>query len=133
MLSGQEHSVIWEATMWQVWLDAFGGPDELHPVEVSDPVPGPGQLLVRTHAAGITFVETQVRAGRPPWPGPPPPLPPGPGTGGAGGGVEVGQGVDTSWLGRRVVTATGGSGGYAEQVVVDAEAPIPVPDGLALG
>jgi NADPH2:quinone reductase len=31
------------------------------------------------------------------------------------------------------VTATGGSGGYAEQVVVDAALPIPVPEGLALG
>ena len=55
--------------MWQVRLDAFGGPENLHLVEAPDPVRGPGQVLVRTAAAGITFVETQVRAGRPPWPG----------------------------------------------------------------
>lgn len=119
--------------MWQVRLDAFGGPDELHPVEVPDPVPGPGQLLVRTAAAGITFVETQVRAGRPPWPGPGPALPVVLGNGVEGDVIGVGEGVDPSWLGRRVVTATGGFGGYADRVVVDAAAAVAVPDGLGLG
>jgi NADPH2:quinone reductase len=119
--------------MWQVRLDAFGGPDELHLVEVPDPVPGPGQVLVRTAAAGVTFVETQVRAGRPPWPGPGPALPVVLGNGVEGDVVGVGEAVAPSWLGRRVVTATGGSGGYADHVIVDAAAPIPVPDGLGLG
>jgi NADPH2:quinone reductase len=122
-----------EATMWQVRLDAFGGPDELHLVEVPDPVPGAGQVLVRTAAAGITFVETQVRAGRPPWPGPGPALPVVLGNGVEGEVIGAGEGVDPSWLGRRVVTSTGGSGGYADHVVVDAAAPISVPDGLGLG
>jgi NADPH2:quinone reductase len=119
--------------MWQVRLDAFGGPEELHLVEVPDPVLGAGQVLVRTAAAGITFVETQVRAGRPPWPGPGPALPVVLGNGVEGEVIGVGEEVDPSWLGRRVVTATGGFGGYADQVVVDAAAPIPVPDGLGLG
>src|SRR5258708_39255423 len=96
--------------MWQVRLDAFGGPDELHLVEVPDPVSGPGQVLVRTAAAGITFVETQVRAGRPPWPGPGPALPVVLGNGVEGDVIGVGAGVAPSWIGRRVVTATGGGG-----------------------
>src|SRR2546429_1637818 len=119
MLIGQEHSVIpsiREASMWQVRLDAFGGPDELHLVEVPDPVPGPGQVLVRTAAAGITFVETQVRAGRPPWPGPGPALPVVLGNGVEGDVIGAGEGVDPSWLGRRVVTATGGVCGHADPV-----------------
>jgi NADPH2:quinone reductase len=33
----------------------------------------------------------------------------------------------------RVVTATGGLGGYADRVVVDAADPVPVPEGLARG
>src|SRR5882757_7699478 len=106
--------------MWQVRLDAFGGPDQLHLVEVPDPVPGPGQVLVRTAAAGITFVETQVRAGRPPWPGPGPALPAVLGNGVAGQIVAVGDGVDAALVGQRVVTATGGAGGYADHVVVGA-------------
>jgi NADPH2:quinone reductase len=47
--------------------------------------------------------------------------------------VAVGDDVDPSLLGRQVVTATGGFGGYADRVVVDAGDPVPVPDGLALG
>jgi NADPH2:quinone reductase len=119
--------------MWQVRLDAFGGPENLHLVEVPDPVPGPGQVLVRTAAAGITFVETQVRAGRPPWPGPGPALPVVLGNGVEGDVIGVGEGVAPSWLGRRVVTATGGAGGYADRVAVDASAPIAVPGNLGLG
>jgi NADPH2:quinone reductase len=119
--------------MWEVRLDAFGGPEELHLVEVPDPEAGRGQVLVRTAAAGITFVETRVRAGRPPWPGPGPALPVVLGNGVEGEVIGVGEEADPSWLGRRVVTATGGFGGYADRVVVDATAPIPVPAGVGLG
>ena len=44
----------------------------------------------------------------------------------------AGAGVDPGWLGRRVVTTTGGTGGYAERVAVDATLPITVPDGVEL-
>jgi len=40
--------------------------------------------------------------------------------------------VDSSWVGRRVVTDTGDGGGYAERAVAPAEGLIPVPDGLGL-
>ncbi len=88
---------------------------------------------MRTAAAGITFVETQVRAGRSPRPGagPTPPLVLGNGV--EGDIVAVGDGVDPVLLGRRVVTATGGFGGYADHVVVNAGDPIPIPDRLPLG
>jgi NADPH2:quinone reductase len=119
--------------MRQVQIDQFGGPEVLRLVEVPDPQPGPGQVAVRTVAAGITFVETQVRAGRPPWPGPLPALPVVLGNGVAGEIVALGEGVDAALLGRRAVTATGGFGGYAERVVVNAAEPVPIPDGLELG
>ena len=108
--------------MYQVQIDEFGGPEVLHLVEVPDPVRGPGQVLIRTAAAGITFVETQVRAGRSPRPVPPPALP-----------LVLGNGVEGDLDGRRVVTATGGFGGYADQVVVDAAEPYAIPDNLELG
>ena len=119
--------------MRQIRLDAYGGPEVLHVVEVADPLPGPGQVLVRTEAAGITFIETQVRAGRSPRPGPMPAPPLVLGNGVEGTITAVGPGVDSSLLGRRVVTSTGGYGGYADQVVVDAGDPVEVPAGLKLG
>ncbi|WP_072476520.1 zinc-binding dehydrogenase [Amycolatopsis australiensis] len=116
--------------MRAVWLREFGGPEVLVPGDAPDPVPGPGQVLVEVAFANITFVETQFRAGRP---GPfraEPPLIPGNGVGGVIS--AVGDGVDTGLAGQRVVTSTGGSGGYAERVAVDAAAVFPVPDGLGL-
>jgi NADPH2:quinone reductase len=98
----------------------------LRPVELPEPVPGPGEVLIDVEVAAITFIETQVRAGRSPRPGPSPfPLVPGNGVGGTI--VAVGPGVDDAAVGRRVVSATGASGGYAERVVVGAAEPYDVP------
>lgn len=97
---------------------------------VPDPTPGPGQVALEVAYAGVTFVETQVRSGRPPFAPPELPLIPGNGVGGVVS--EVGAGVNDALLGRRVVTATGGRGGYAERVAVAADALIPVPDALGL-
>ncbi len=119
--------------MHQVQMEEYGAPDVLHLIEVPDAEPGPGQVAVRTAAAGITFVETQVRAGRPPWPGPGPDLPAVLGNGVEGTIVSAGSGVDPSLVGTQVVTATGGLGGYADRVVVGAQDPVPVPPGLARG
>ncbi|MEV6206707.1 zinc-binding dehydrogenase [Kitasatospora sp. NPDC051914] len=59
-----------------------------------------------------------------------PPLVPGNGVGGVVS--AVGDGVDAGLVGRRVVTATGGSGGYAERAVAAADSLFEVPEGLAL-
>jgi NADPH2:quinone reductase len=68
-----------------VMLAEFGPPSVLTPAELPDPVPGPGQAVVEAAFANITFVETQIRAGRPPNPAMAPALPAvlGNGTGGA--------------------------------------------------
>lgn len=117
--------------MRAVVLREFGPPDELVAAEVADPAPGPGQALVDVEIANITFVDTQLRAGRAPNPAMAPILPAILG-GGVGGVVAaVGDGVDRSLVSSRVVASTGG-GGYAERVAVDAAALIPVPDGLGL-
>ncbi|MEQ0560187.1 zinc-binding dehydrogenase [Amycolatopsis sp. NEAU-NG30] len=116
--------------MRAVWMREFGGPEVLVPGEAPDPVAGPGQVLVEVAFANITFVETQFRAGRP---GPfraEPPLIPGNGVGGVIG--AVGEGVDPALVGQRVVTSTGGSGGYAERVAVDAASVFAVSSGLEL-
>ncbi|MFC0029815.1 zinc-binding dehydrogenase [Micromonospora chaiyaphumensis] len=116
--------------MRAVWLREFGGPEVLVPGPAPDPVPGPGQVLVEVAHANITFVETMFRAtGFGPFAAT---LPVIPGNGVGGTITGVGPDVDPARIGRRVVSTTGGTGGYAERVAVDQGAPILVPDGLAL-
>ncbi|MEU8122679.1 zinc-binding dehydrogenase [Spirillospora sp. NPDC049024] len=117
--------------MRAVWLREFGGPEVLVPGDVPDPVPGEGQALVEVEFANITFVETQTRSGSGPMPVRwEPPVIPGNGVGGVV--TAVGEGVDGALVGRRVVSSTGGTGGYAEKAAVDAQGLFEVPDGLAL-
>lgn len=124
--------------MRAVLMREFGPPEVLVLAEVPDPVPGPGQVLIEVDAAGIAFVETQVRAGRGPNPAMQPTLPAIPGNAVAGTVTATGPGVDAAVVGTLVVSTTGGTGGYAELVAVDAALPIPVPaavpvpDALAL-
>ncbi|MGH3758179.1 zinc-binding dehydrogenase [Actinophytocola sp.] len=116
--------------MRAVWLTEFGGPEVLVARDTPDPEPGPGQALIEVAHAGITFIETQFRATGT---GPfrlAPPLILGNGVGGVV--VAVGDGVDPGLVGTRVVSGTGGSGGYASRAAVDADGVYPVPDGLAL-
>ncbi|MCW6008147.1 zinc-binding dehydrogenase [Micromonospora sp. CPCC 205371] len=113
--------------MRAVWLKEFGGPEVLVAAEAPEPVAGPGQVVVDVEYANITFVETQFRAsGLGPFKGR---LPMIPGNGVGGVVVSTGDGVGASWVGRRVITSTGGSGGYAERAAVDAAGVLPVPAG----
>lgn len=107
--------------MRAVQLHEYGPPERLEPVELPDPVPGPDEVLIDVELASVTFVETQIRAGRPPSPAMLRELP-----------VVLGNGVGGVVAGRRVVSSLRGSGGYAERVAVPADAPIEVPDGLSM-
>lgn len=119
--------------MRRIRFTEFGPPEVLHLEDAPDPIPGPGQVLIAVAFAGVTFVETQVRSGRPPWMGRLPPTPYYPGNAVEGVIETVGDGVDPALVGTRAVTATGGTGGYADRVVVSDRALIPVPAGLAPG
>jgi NADPH2:quinone reductase len=115
-----------------VVLREFGPPESLVAAEVPDPVPGAGQALIDVEIANITFVETQVRAGKAPNPAMAPRLPAILGNGVGGVVASVGVGVDRALVSSLVITITGGSGGYAERVAVDAAGLIPVPEELGL-
>jgi len=115
-----------------VVLREFGPPDRLVAEEVPDPEPAAGQAVVDVQFANITFVETQLRSGRPPVPAMAPRLPVILGNGVGGVVSSVGPGADPALTGRRVITTTGGSGGYAEQVAADTANLIPVPEPLVL-
>jgi len=107
-----------------VVLSEFGPPEVLVATEAPDPVAGPGEVLIDVEVANITFVETQVRAGRPPHPSMLPDLPAILGNG-VGGRVAGGDGG-------RVISSLGGLGGYAERAVAPAARLVPVPDGVEL-
>ena len=113
-------------------MSEFGPPEVLKPAELPDPAAGPGEALIEVEIANITFVETQLRAGRAPHPSMEPRLPVIPGNGVGGTVGAVGEGVERGLVGTRVITSTGGSGGYAERVAVDAAGVIRVPDGVGL-
>ncbi len=108
---------------------AAGGPDVLEHRELPDPEPGPGELLVRTAAAGVNFVDTYKRSGVYPVS-----YPHAVGSEGAGTVVAVGEARDGDpafAVGDRVVWADA-PGSYAELVVVAAREAVPVPDAVSL-
>ncbi|MHA7628519.1 quinone oxidoreductase family protein [Corallococcus sp. M7] len=80
-----------------------GGPEVLRWEDAPEPVPGPGQVLVRVHAAGVNFADTERRRGLYDAQAP---LPRILGSEAAGVVRAVGPGVDPSWMGRRVVALT---------------------------
>lgn len=89
----------------------FGGPEVLKQEEVPTPKPGPGQVLVRVHAAGVNPYDTYMRAGTYAIK---PPLPYTPGSDAAGTIEAVGEGVTHVKTGDRVYTAVTVTGAYAE-------------------
>ncbi len=113
-------------------MSEFGPPENLVPSEVPELVAGPGEALVDIELANVTFVETQIRAGRAPHPSMLPELPVVPGNGVGGVVAWLGRGSEPRAAGARVIATTGGSGAYAERVTVPAEALIEVPDELEL-
>jgi NADPH2:quinone reductase len=108
----------------------FGGPEVLKIEEADIPVPGPGQVLVRTEAIGTSWVDTSFRRGtsplgRPSLPGSP--------HGDVVGTVEaVGEGADPALAGQRVVDLVNPDA-YADYVLADADWLVRVPDGVDAG
>ncbi|RKH21203.1 quinone oxidoreductase [Corallococcus sp. CA047B] len=86
-----------------------GGPEVLRWEDVPAPTPGPGEVLLRVHAAGVNFADTERRRGLYDAQAP---LPRILGSEAAGVVSAVGPGVDAKWVGRRVVALTKES--YAE-------------------
>jgi NADPH:quinone reductase-like Zn-dependent oxidoreductase len=110
------------------FVDQYGGPERLVLRERPDPVPGPGEVLIKTAAIGLNFADLFVRAGAYPRT-PKPPFVPGMEISGT---VEaVGEGVADLRPGMRVV-AVPIFGGHAEKVVAPASRVFPLPDGVDL-
>jgi NADPH:quinone reductase-like Zn-dependent oxidoreductase len=111
--------------MRAVAIQEFGGPEGLEVIDLPDPSPGAGQVLIATEAIGVGGVDVLIRSGALAAYG----FARGHVLGGevAGTVAAVGAGVDTSWVGQRVWAFAGVGGGYAEQAVVPAATLVPIP------
>ncbi len=110
----------------------FGGPEVLKVADAPDPVAGPGQVLVRVHAAGVNPFDTYMRTGNY---ATKPPLPYIPGADAAGIVEAVGDDVSDIAPGRRVfvggTTVHKSYGAYAEKILCHAEQVHPLPERLS--
>lgn len=108
-------------------VERFGRPEEMALRSLPDPEPGPGEVLVETHAIGLNYPDLLVIAGTYQTL---PPLPFAPGKELAGVVRAVGPGVVGFRPGQRVAAQVE-AGAFAELVAIPAEHCYPVPDGLA--
>ena len=100
----------------------FGGPEVLEIVDLPDPHPGPGQVRIVVHAAGINATEWKLRRGLLSFGAG---LPQTTGRDVAGVVDEVGEGVTDVAVGDRVFGVSDDGAGAAELTLVTYRAPIP--------
>ena len=90
------------------------------------PAPGPGQVLLRMEASGVSFAEQQMRRGRY---YDQPPFPFVPGYDVVGTVQTVGEGVGAALVGTRAAALTK-IGGWSSHLLLDAADLVPVPAGI---
>ncbi|WP_445396498.1 NADP-dependent oxidoreductase [Zobellella sp. An-6] len=117
--------------MKQLVIQAFGDADQLKLVEVERPVLAPSQVRLKMHYAGVNPIDAKTRAGlgwgaqaikdKLPW---------SPGFEVMGTVLELGLEVNRYQLGDRLFGLVAG-GGYSEELVVEAEELLLVPEGVS--
>ncbi len=121
--------------MHAVGVNTFGGPEALEVVELPDPEAGPGEILVRVHAATVNPTDTYTRNGArakllekfpPPYV---------PGMDAAGVVEAIGADVDTDLaVGDRVmamVVPSGSHGAYSSMLALPARSVVRAPAGTS--
>ncbi|HEY7340866.1 MAG TPA: NADPH:quinone oxidoreductase family protein [Ktedonobacterales bacterium] len=112
--------------MRAVICNAYGPPESLVVEEVAPLTPGRGQVVISVKACGVNFPDTLIIQGLYQFK---PPLPFSPGAEVAGVVKAVGAGVEHVAPGDRVISIAA-HGGFAEEVIAEAAAVIPMPDEL---
>ena len=113
--------------MQAIYITRHGGPEVLEVREAPDPVPGPTEVRVRVHFAGLNFAEVMARQGLYPDAPKPPCI-----VGYEGSGIvdQVGSGGDEPEPGMRVLFLT--TFQCARPLVcVGAHQAIPMPDSMS--
>jgi NADPH:quinone reductase len=103
--------------MRAIQMSEFGGPEVLQVVELPQPQPGPGEVLIEVSRAGLNFADTHTRTNSYVRKATLPLVP---------GGEVAGVRRDT---GERVVALTG-TGGYAEYATAPADRVFAIPDAI---
>src|SRR5205807_1415327 len=105
----------------------WGAPDVLRLEEAESPSLKPHQVRIRVSAAGVNFADSLMVGGtyqvKPPFPFTP-------GLEAAGEIVETGSAVDRLRVGQRALAVLRNGGGYAEEIVLNADAVVPIPDAM---
>jgi NADPH2:quinone reductase len=105
----------------------WGGPDTLRLEEVARTPLRPNEARIRVRACGVNFADTLMIAGtyqvRPEFPFTP-------GLEAAGEVIETGAEVTHITQGQRVLAVLRFGGGYAEEIAVNADAVVPIPDAM---
>jgi NADPH2:quinone reductase len=115
-------------TMTAIEIDGKGGPEVLVSRQTDVPEAGPGQVLIKVHAAGINRPDVLQRQGLYPAPkGHSPIL----GLEVAGEIAATGDGATRFKVGDKVMALVNG-GGYAQYCVAEEPATLPIPTGLSM-
>lgn len=114
--------------MKAIRVSEFGNPEVMRLEDVPDPMPGPGEVVVKVHAAGVNPVDAYIRSGLYPVA---PARPFTPGMDAAGVIEAVGKDVGWSDIGKRVYVNRRAGGSYAEKVVCLKSEVHPLPDHIS--
>jgi len=109
-----------------IQITAFGGPEQLHLVDVEVGEPAAGEVRIRHHACGLNYIDVYQRTGLYPSA-----LPLQLGMEGAGVIEAVGAGVTHLRVGDRAAYASNPPGSYSDVRVMPAKNVVRLPDGIA--
>src|SRR5882724_4923998 len=104
-----------------------GGPEVLTYEQIEIGAPGPGQVKLKQHAAGVNYIDTYFRMGMYPSPVGMPFVS---GNEGAGEVIAVGSGVTDLKVGDRVAYVVA-LGAYAEERLMPADRAVKIPDNIS--
>jgi NADPH2:quinone reductase len=116
------------AQMTVIGISKPGGPEVLLPETRAVPVPGPDEILIKVHAAGVNRPDVAQRSGSYP---PPPGASDLPGLEVSGEVVALGAGAQKHKIGDKVMSLVAG-GGYAQYCIAQDAQAIAVPPALSM-
>src|SRR5579872_750531 len=105
----------------------WGEPETLCVEEVARPALQPHEARLRVHACGINFADALMVAGKYQVK---PEFPFTPGLEAAGEVIELGAAVRHLTVGQRALAVLRFGGGYAEEIAINADAVVPIPDAM---
>lgn len=122
------HNSLSLVAMKALLCTRYGTPDDLTLADIPEPVPGPGEVVVRVEAAALNFFDTLIIANKYQTK---PPLPFSPAAECAGTVEGLGVGVTQIAVGDRVMAYTG-YGAARERIAISADRVIKIPDKLGV-